>query len=461
MRVRLGVVLVALSSIASIASLGAVSCKDPDAPRPPPTHEEPPVRPPPPPPVATHAPPPVPTAPAPGTRTVLASKSGDDTWDKMIVAGGRLWVLTNVTRWTTGPMYVPTARLWSVPIGGGELTKHLDLEGMGSLTADDGFLYVAVTRNLSSTAPRTGRILRLPLAGGAPTDIATGLEPRVIAVDGDTLWVDDTRLAKDGSKSAIPTGAKGAMTFAFDADNVYFTTAKGAGPAGDVTGARVFRMPKKGGPPAVIAAKLPDEATGLAVDATHVYFCAVGWSSPAIERAGIVGPGREDRRRRRDPGQGSAVPPQGVDRRRKRVLPLGPRRAGRLRSSAWRRRAARSRRPPPTTRWSMPRWTPRRSTSRATARSTPRHGRASPPPRWSASWSADHRAQGASAASAAVITPAHGVTLRPMSRSRSPVKSTSSPRAIARSQSASTAAKGAGSPAPTSACSKASAGRSV
>jgi hypothetical protein len=207
----------------------------------------------------------------------------------MLVAGDRLWVLTNVTRWTTGPMYVPTARLWSVSTSGGELTHHMDLEGMGALAADEGFLYVAVNRDLSKSAARSGRIARMPLRGGAPVNIATGVEPRVIAVDGDTIWVDDTRMPKDGTKSLTSSGAKGAMTFAFDADNAYFTTPKGAGSGGDLSGARIFRMPKRGGSATVIAAKLPEEATGLAVDATHVYFCAVSWSTPDLERAGVVG----------------------------------------------------------------------------------------------------------------------------------------------------------------------------
>lgn len=272
---------------ASLVSLVAsASCQPPQEPRPLPAPEEPPTAPPPA--APTSRPPTAQPAPAPGTRTVLANRSNDDAWDKMIVAGGRLWVLTNVGRWTDGPMYVPAARLWSVAIGGGELTRHMELEGMGMLAADDASLYVAVNRNLSRSGARTGRIVRLPLSGGAPVDVATAIEPRLVAVDGDTLWIDDTRMLKDGSKPALPSGAKGAMTFAFDAENVYFTTPKGAGPAGDVSGARIFRMPKKGGAPALLAAKLPQEATGLAVDATHVYFCAVGWSSAAVERAGIV-----------------------------------------------------------------------------------------------------------------------------------------------------------------------------
>lgn len=264
------------------------ACKEPQAPPAPPTPEA--EAPPPPPPPETRAPatPPVPAAPAAGTRTVLANRANDDAWDKMLVAGGRLWVLTNVGRWTDGPMYVPAARLWSVPVTGGTLTRHMELEGMGALAADDAWLYVSVNRNLSKSGARTGRILRMPLAGGPPVDLVTGIEPRLIAIDGDTLWVDETTMPKDGSKRPLPSSAKAPMTFAFDADNVYFTTAKGAGPAGDLSGARVFRMPKKGGAPVLLAAKLPEEATGLAVDASHVYFCAVSWSSPALERAGIV-----------------------------------------------------------------------------------------------------------------------------------------------------------------------------
>jgi hypothetical protein len=232
--------------------------------------------------------PPATVTPTPGTRTVLAHRANDDAWDKMLVAGGRLWVLTNVGRWTDGPMYVPAARLWSVPVSGGTLTQHMELEGMGALAADETWLYVSVNRDLSKSGTRTGRVLRLPLAGGAPVDLVTGIEPRLLAVDGDTLWIDETTMPKDGSKRPLPSSAKAPMTFAFDGDSVYFTTAKGAGPAGDRSGARVFRLPKKGGPPALLAATLPEEATGLAVDATHVYFCAVGWSSPALESAGIV-----------------------------------------------------------------------------------------------------------------------------------------------------------------------------
>jgi len=240
-------------------------------------------------------PPPATVRPAPGTRTTLAEKTVDDSWDKMIVAGGRLYVLTDVNKWTTGPMYVPAARLWSVPITGGELTRHLELEGLSSMAADERSLYVAVNRDLSTmdtsrAKSPTGRIFRLPLAGGAPTDLATGISPSNIALDGDTIWFDGFRMPKDGSQPPAPSGVKGAIAFAFDAENVYFTTGKGSAQPAKPGGknGRLLRMAKSGGAPVVFATGLPDEPSGLAVDATHVYVTAVAWGSEATEKAGVV-----------------------------------------------------------------------------------------------------------------------------------------------------------------------------
>lgn len=240
-------------------------------------------------------PPAAPAPPAPGTRTIVAEKKVDDSWDKMIVAGGRLYVLTEVNKWTTGPMYVPAARLWSVPISGGALTRHLELEGLASLAADESSLYVAVSRDLSAmntsrAKSATGRIFRLPLAGGAPVDLATGISPTNLAIDGDTIWFDASRMPKDGTKPPTPSGVKGAIAFAFDAENVYFTTGKAsAQPAKpDGKNGRVLRMPKSGATPVVLATGLPDEPAGLATDATHVYVAAVAWGSEAAEKAGVV-----------------------------------------------------------------------------------------------------------------------------------------------------------------------------
>jgi hypothetical protein len=247
-------------------------------------------------PTVTAPPPPTPPpAPVSGTRTKVAEKKVDDSWDKMLVAGGRLYVLTEVNKWSSGPMYVPAARLWSAPIGGGELTKIMDLEGLASLAADDASLYVAVSRDLSlMNTPRanakTGRIFRIPLAGGAPVDLAKGIDPRVLAVDGDTLWFDGSRMGKDGAKPPQPSGITPPIfAIAFDDESVYFTSGKGkTDPPRPGKNGRVLRMPKAGGAPVVIASGLPDEPSGLALDGTHVYVAATAWGSTELSQAGVI-----------------------------------------------------------------------------------------------------------------------------------------------------------------------------
>lgn len=210
----------------------------------------------------------------------------------MLIAGGRLWIVTEVNRWTSGPMYVPAARLLSVPLTGGELEKHMDLEGLATLAADDTMLYVAVTRDLSTMSTTraktpTGRIFRLPLRGGAPADLVTGIEPHAIAVDRERVWFDGSSIPKQGG-AAAPSSAKGALAIAVDEDHVYFTN----------KGGRVLRIAKTGGAPTVLASGLPDEPAAIALDGTHVYVSAVTWSSSATQEQGVVG---------RVPKQGGAL----------------------------------------------------------------------------------------------------------------------------------------------------------
>ncbi len=264
-----------------------LSCTPPPAPR---TDVTPPLEP-----TATATtaptiakPPEAPPKPASGTHKTLASRSNDDSWDKMLVAGSRLWVLTTVNHWTTGPMYVPAARLGTVPIGGGDLTPLMDLEGFSSLAADATSLYVAVNRNVAGASP--GRIFRIPLDGkGAPVELAKNITPRLIAVDADTIWFDDKKMPKDGSKPPVASGVQTPIAIALDDTFVYFTTGKGTGaaaPAGK--NGKVWRTPKKGGAATMLASGLPDEPGGLAVDATHVYVSAVTWTNAETERAGVV-----------------------------------------------------------------------------------------------------------------------------------------------------------------------------
>ncbi len=255
----------------------------------------PPPSPPPPPPVdpiATPGPtstpvvrPPEVTKPRPkaGTRERIAARRDDsDSWDKMLVAGGRLWMLTEVNRWTSGPMYVPAARLLSMPASGGELEKHMDLEGLAAIAADDASLWVAVTRDLGAmNTPRakspTGRIFRMPLRGGAPADVVTGIEPKQIAVDRERVWFDGFVVPKQGGTPA-PSGVKAPLAIAVDDESVFFTN----------KGGKILRVAKTGGAQTVLGQGLPDEPSAIALDDTHVYVSAVTWTSSATQEQGVV-----------------------------------------------------------------------------------------------------------------------------------------------------------------------------
>jgi hypothetical protein len=129
----------------------------------------------------------------------------------------------------------------------------------------------------------------MPLAGGAPVDLAKGIDPRLVALDGDTLWFDGSRMPKDGGK-AQPSGVTApAFAFAFDDESVYFTTGKAPNePSKPGKNGRVLRMPKKGGAPTVLATGLPDEPAGLALDGTHVYVSATAWGSAELAQAGVL-----------------------------------------------------------------------------------------------------------------------------------------------------------------------------
>ena len=228
--------------------------------------------------------------PARPARAVLAERGNEDGgWANMLFAGGRLFALTEVNKWK-GRMYVPASILWSVSDDGGPRARMIDLEGLATLAADDAWLYVAVYRDLSTmnSTPAnvpTGRIFRMPLNGGPPVGLATSVAPHTLAVDGDTLYFDDWRMAKDGTRPPTPSGIKDAIRFAFDDKSVYFAVAKGAGR----TSGQILQMPKTGGTPKVIATGLPAEPGGLAVDGAHVYFTAISYSGKEAETGGLVG----------------------------------------------------------------------------------------------------------------------------------------------------------------------------
>jgi len=108
---------------------------------------------------------------------------------------------------------------------------------------------------------RTGEVMRVPVAGGAPERVAFANDPSGVAIaSGDVLFA-----AKDGvwKNDALVAPARGAWSVAADASRVFWTTSTTAGP--------VMTCPLDG---ACVPAKLAggDASFAIAIDETHVYW---------------------------------------------------------------------------------------------------------------------------------------------------------------------------------------------
>ena len=107
----------------------------------------------------------------------------------------------------------------------GGVTDCLPVSGTGTpiltgianarrLAADDGFLYVSVRGSLTG---KDGKVIRVPLAGGLPSEVATGLSaPDALAISNGVLFVlDDTGLWRvdvgTSAKSRIDTSLNNAL----------------------------------------------------------------------------------------------------------------------------------------------------------------------------------------------------------------------------------------------------------
>lgn len=112
----------------------------------------------------------------------------------------------------------------SEPDDGG-VTDCLPVSGTGTpiltgianarrLAADDQFLYVSVRGSLTG---KDGKVIRVPLAGGLPSDVVTGVSaPDALAVSNGVLFVlDDTGLWRvdvgTGAKSRLDTSLNNAL----------------------------------------------------------------------------------------------------------------------------------------------------------------------------------------------------------------------------------------------------------
>lgn len=151
----------------------------------------------------------------------------------------------------------------------------------GSLLAlDDTTVYFTSTGEKVSD---TGKVQKVPKAGGAVVDLVTGLGvPYGIAVDRSFVYYTDRftngvfKVKKGGGKPmAIATGQPHANRVALDATNLYWTN---SGPS-EVGDGSVVKMPLAGGAPVTLAAAV-DLPEAIALDATDIYWTDTGAAVP-------------------------------------------------------------------------------------------------------------------------------------------------------------------------------------
>jgi hypothetical protein len=122
-----------------------------------------------------------------------------------------------------------------------------------------------------------GRVMKVSLAGGAPTTLASGLPyPHDIAVDATNVyWTDSSAIMKAPLNGGIPTtlasGQSDVGYIAIDATNAYWTDGNvGRNCDGGLCGT-VMKAPLAGGTPVALASGLASPGP-IAADSTSVYW---------------------------------------------------------------------------------------------------------------------------------------------------------------------------------------------
>ena len=140
-------------------------------------------------------------------------------------------------------------------------------------------------------SPSPGAVMKMPIAGGNPTTLASNVSPFEIAVDAVSVyWAENDspgrRLPSSaqvmkvpiagGAPTTLASGQDAPQDLVVDGSYVYWTNIPGpclAGSCGSSlpdTGT-VMRVPVGGGTPSTIASQQPGPS-GIAVDATSVYW---------------------------------------------------------------------------------------------------------------------------------------------------------------------------------------------
>ena len=164
----------------------------------------------------------------------------------------------------------------SVPLGGGIMT----VLGPGPSNSNTYGIAVDSTSLYWTEFGNPVNILKVSLAGGTPTLLATGTVPEGLAVDAKNVyWVDAGGVGpgslmkvplNGGTPQSLATGLDDPTGLAIDADNAYVTTGFSSPTPGTIV-----KVPLAGGAAIVLASGL-NAPSGIAVDATSVYWTNLG-----------------------------------------------------------------------------------------------------------------------------------------------------------------------------------------
>jgi hypothetical protein len=164
--------------------------------------------------------------------------------------------------------------------GGTPTTLASGQAGAIGIAVDATNVYWATNSLFDQTRTLTlGAVMKVPLAGGNPTILASNVNAYEVAVDAASVYWTTTsspsavmKIPIDGgAPTTLASGKYQAADLAVDGAYVYWTNGAGsAGGPADSTGS-VMRVPIGGGTPSTIASEQADPA-GIAVNATSVYW---------------------------------------------------------------------------------------------------------------------------------------------------------------------------------------------
>jgi hypothetical protein len=218
-----------------------------------------------------------PTPPSPAS--VLVARAG--AMDGMVVQNRFIYVLYKsgvVARVATSGGTFTTLSTTPTPSDVGEPAPE-------QLAVNASHVYWGVRRNRFAIPPTTGKIYRVPVAGGATEIVVDGLvAPVGIALDATTLYFSDggartvgkAPLAGGSAATTLATGLAGMPgSIATDSDSVYWASNQTNRTASD---GGIAKLSINGGAPVMITTGFPSVGA-IELGASEVYFYGY-WPSP-------------------------------------------------------------------------------------------------------------------------------------------------------------------------------------